>query len=439
MLKRDEYITFINEFKTVSPTITDEQRKGLLRRAVQLHGISINDAENILQSSGLVIGEKIDYFEVLGFSIENFQNRSELDITSNVDVAHRQLYNASLKSGGRPRPDGRTEEQWRTLLNQARDTLKNMEKRQSHIEMLQTGVLPSIEIPSEEEDTPIEIPSEEGNTTPESITLEIVEHDGMMLIPAGEFQMGSDDIEAYSDEKPVHNVYIDAYYIDKYPVTNAQYKLFLNASPQWQIPNLFNSLKMGKYRDNDYLKNWFRNNYPHGKDEHPVTWVSWYAAMAYAQWIGKRLPTEAEWEKASRGGLTGLKYPWGNTTDITKANFDISVGETTPVGQYPANKYGLYDVVGNVFEWCLDAWNSKFYNSSDSHNPISDESIESIIDKPTKSKGERVLRGGSWHSPANDVRIANRDYLVPRKTKSTIGFRCIKEIHSHTVDNQIQQ
>lgn len=397
MRERQEFISFINRLKTLSPTITEEQYKGLLQQAVQQSGLAADEADELLKTSGLIVGEGVDYFDVLGLPIEELENSSEVIITESVEAAHKKLYSASLRAGGRPRSDGSTEEQWRTLLNQARDTLTDPEKR-----LLYLSTLLSEEIPIVDESNPSGI-------------------DEMVFIPEGEFQ----------------SVYVDGFYIDKYPVTNTQYKLFLNASPQWQIPNLFNSLKMGNYRDNDYLKNWFRNNYPHGKDEHPVTWVSWYAAMAYAQWIGKRLPTETEWEKAARGGLTGLKYPWGNSTDITKANFDISVGETTPVGQYPANKYGLYDVVGNVFEWCLDAWNSKFYNSSDSHNPISDESIESIIDKPTKSKGERVLRGGSWHSPANDVRIANRDYLVPRKTKSTIGFRCVKEISSQTGDNRV--
>jgi len=122
---------------------------------------------------------------------------------------------------------------------------------------------------------------------------------GMVLIPAGEFQMGSGE---NTDEKPIHTVYIDAFYMDKHEVTNAEYKKFLNANPRWgknRIPSA--------YHDGDYLKRWNGNNYPIGKGEHPVTYVSWYAAMAYAKWADKRLPTEAEWEKTARGGLIGQK------------------------------------------------------------------------------------------------------------------------------------
>lgn len=141
MSKRDDYIAFINEFKTISPTITEGQRKGLLRRAVQQHDISVDDADGILKASGIIIGEKIDYFDVLGFSIETLQNQTETDIASQVDDAHNILYNESLNAGARVRPDGSTEEQWRALLNQARDILKDSQKRQAHISMLQTDVL----------------------------------------------------------------------------------------------------------------------------------------------------------------------------------------------------------------------------------------------------------------------------------------------------------
>ena len=155
----------------------------------------------------------------------------------------------------------------------------------------------------------------------------------MVLIPAGEFQMGSND---NTDEKPVHTVYINAFYIDTYEVTNAQYKAFVDANPQWQkhqIPS--------QYHNGDYLKHWTMNNYPKGKADHPVTYVSWYAAVAYAQSVDKRLPTEAEWEKAARGGKLGLKYPWGNAISAAQANYGNHVGDTTVVGSYPANGYGF--------------------------------------------------------------------------------------------------
>ena len=128
--------------------------------------------------------------------------------------------------------------------------------------------------------------------------------DQMIRIPAGEFQMGSNDSETRTWEKPVHTVYTDEFYMDIYPVTNAQYKAFVDANPEWQKDRISDG-----HHCEDYLKHWTGNNYPQGKDDHPVTYVSWYAAMVYARWVGKRLPTEAEWEKAARGGLT--KIPVG--------------------------------------------------------------------------------------------------------------------------------
>ena len=133
MSKRDEYISFINELKSISPTISDEQRKGLLRRAVQQYNISVDEAVEILEASGLVIGEEINYFEVLGLSIAEFEKLSEKEIAYRVETAHKKLYGDSLKAGGRPRADGKSEAEWRTVLNQARDVLTNPHRRQEHI------------------------------------------------------------------------------------------------------------------------------------------------------------------------------------------------------------------------------------------------------------------------------------------------------------------
>ena len=127
--------------------------------------------------------------------------------------------------------------------------------------------------------------------------------EGMVLIPAGEFQMGS---VASENEEPVHTVYIDAFYIDKYEVTNAQYKQFVNANPQWQKDRIDKSLHKGWY-----LALWNGNEYPRGEANYPVVYVSWYAAMAYAQWVGKRLPTEAEWGESSAGWLVRAKVSMG--------------------------------------------------------------------------------------------------------------------------------
>ncbi len=129
MASRDEFIAIVDALKIASPTITDEQRKGFLRLGVQQHGLTVDEATYILNAAGLTIGERIDYFEVLGFSIDEIQRLDELAIVNRVEIAHKKLYAASLRAGGRPRADGRSEEQWRTLLNQARDVLVDAEKR----------------------------------------------------------------------------------------------------------------------------------------------------------------------------------------------------------------------------------------------------------------------------------------------------------------------
>ena len=243
----------------------------------------------------------------------------------------------------------------------------------------------------------------------------------MVLIPAGDFHMGS---EAKDDEKPMHPVYVDAFYMDKYEVTNAQFKAFVNANPQWQKDKIDERFARG-----GYLSHWNGNNYPHGKSNHPVTHVSWYAAMAYAQWAGKRLPTEAEWEKAARGGLVGKKYPWGNAIDISQANHKRYIGNTTPVGTYAPNGYGLYDMAGNAWEWCLDAYDGHFYARSPRRNPLAGEmTLREVMTNYQNVKTLRVLRGGSWFSTAQNLRVANRDGDAPTGAYSHGGFRCAKDV-----------
>ena len=242
----------------------------------------------------------------------------------------------------------------------------------------------------------------------------------MVLIPAGEFLMGSDDDEAYDDEKPVHPVYVDAFYMDKYLVTNAQYKVFVDANPQWR-----KDLIPEAYHDGFYLDHWNGGSYPDGKGNHPVTEVSWYATMAYARWAGKRLPTEAEWAKAARGGLVGMKYPWGNTIDASMANYDWNVDDTTPVGHYAPNRYGLYDMSGNVWEWCFDAYDETFYANSPHRNPVAGGQVG---DGFTSVKSKRVLRGGSLRDSARALRVAIRYGPWPMSTFGSIGFRCARAV-----------
>lgn len=242
---------------------------------------------------------------------------------------------------------------------------------------------------------------------------------GMVFIDVGEFQMGSN---TNANEKPVHTVYVDAFYIDKYEVTNEEYKMFLLANPQWQKGNIER-----RFHDGNYLKDWTRNSFPAGKDDHPVVNVSWYAAMAYATWADKRLPTEAEWEKAARGGLVGKKLPWGDTIDATKANYNRNVGNTTPVGRYGANAYGLYDMAGNVWEWCLDKGDANFYARLPRSNPFSGGSIANTVNNFTNVLGNRVYRGGNYLNREGDVRVADRAWDAASLTAVGGGFRCVRE------------
>ncbi len=248
---------------------------------------------------------------------------------------------------------------------------------------------------------------------------------GMVLIPAGEFDMGSNDAEARNDEQPVRRVYVDAFYMDETEVTNTQFKEFVLENPQWEKGRVNR-----KFADGNYLLYWKGNNYPDGKGNHPVVWVSWYAAMAYAEWADKRLPTEAEWEYAARGGLKGKKYPNGNTLTARDANFS---GNTTPVSKYPENGYKLYDMAGNVWEWCLDEYDAEFYftfpRNGVARNPLSGaNSVEWLMNNWTNVEGVRVRRGGSWHDGANNARVARRASSVSASTNAHIGFRCARTV-----------
>ena len=248
----------------------------------------------------------------------------------------------------------------------------------------------------------------------------------MVLIPAGEFQMGSND--GWNNEKPVHTVYVDEFYMHIHEVTNAEYKAFVDANPSWQRGGHLAQ----QYANRDYLKHWNGNTYPQGRADHPVVWVSWYSAMAYAQWAGKRLPTEGEWEKAARGGLVAKKYPWGNQSlDATRANYGKkwtgkTIG-TTRVQSYAPNRYGLYDMAGNVYEWCLDAWVP--YTSFASQNPVAGATdIRQVTSNFIyhSPETERVTRGGAWTSQPKGVRAANRGKGPAINTHWGTGFRCVK-------------
>ena len=213
--------------------------------------------------------------------------------------------------------------------------------------------------------------------------------------------------------------------MDEHEVANFEYQQFVRANPSWQKDKIDE-----RFHNGNYLKDWQGNAYPSGKTRHPVVHVSWYAAMAYAQWIGKRLPTEAEWEYAARGGLAGKGIPGAmNLMRIRRTSASgVMAGRTggTAKGrQYPPNGYGLYDMAGNVWEWCLDEYNKDFYSTSPRENPFSDANgLDWVVNNFTDVKSDRVLRGGSWFE--GYMRVAYRSWKDPAKTYFDTGFRCVK-------------
>lgn len=221
----------------------------------------------------------------------------------------------------------------------------------------------------------------------------------MVLIPAGEFRMGSND--GRDDEKPEHTVYLDRFYIDKYEVTNALYRKFIAATGH-KAPYYWN--------DSNF-------NAP----DQPVVGVTWDDAKLYCHWAGKQLPTEAQWEKAARGGLVGRTYPRGDSITHNDANYSGTDGRdrwehTAPVGSFAPNGYGLYDMAGNIREWCADWYGGDYYANSPGRNPTGPSS---------GSMGpNRILRGGDWDGFPFGLRIVFRTFDQSRFGYNTYGFRC---------------
>ena len=247
-------------------------------------------------------------------------------------------------------------------------------------------------------DTPIPPTSIPPSPTPES-SLVTAPPGEMITIPAGPFLMGND--EGDEDERPAHTVELPEYQIDKYEVTNAQFALFI--------------VETGYVTDAELAgegKTW-RSYYEPGKENHPVVKVSWNDALAYCLWAGKRLPTEAEWEKAARG-TDGRIYPWGNEYDPNRLNGkDGGRRTTTPVGSFPegASPYGVMDMAGNVWEW-TDDWYQAYPG-----NPIP---------SPYYGQKFKVLRGGGWFDEADLVRTTNRSASIVTAANDDIGFRCAR-------------
>jgi formylglycine-generating enzyme required for sulfatase activity len=226
----------------------------------------------------------------------------------------------------------------------------------------------------------------------------------MLYIPAGEFTMGSEpeDPCAHLDEQPKHKVYLDPYWIDQTEVTNGQYQLCVKAGSCPEPPVC--GVGESTYQDAT-------------KSLHPVTCLIWDEATLYCEWIGGRLPTEAQWEKAARG-TEEYKYPWGTNFESSKCNSQEgsldgpqAVGSFSPEGDSP---FGLQDMAGNVWEWTRDWYDIEYYGRAPSENPGGPAAGE-----------RRSLRGGSWYANDCSVRTSYRYYDVPQGRSPGVGFRCV--------------
>ncbi|MDB5257736.1 MAG: formylglycine-rating enzyme family protein [Chitinophagaceae bacterium] len=309
-------------------------------------------------------------------------------------------------------------------------------------------------------------------------------HAGMVWIAGGSFDMGADNKQASEDEYPKHKVTVNGYWIDATEVTNAQFEEFVKATgyvttaekkPDWEIlktqvepgtpkpdesllvpASLVFSAPIQTVSLEDYSSWWSWKEganwkHPHGpgsgikgKENYPVVHISWYDAQAYCKWANKRLPTEAEWEFAARGGLKNNIYPWGDeAVNKSKANYwqgtfpNKNTEEdrfyfTAPVKSFPANGYGLFDMSGNVWEWCSDYYDNSYYTTLLNEHPkgvANPTGPEKSFDPQEPYAQKRVMRGGSFL--CNDSYCSG--YRAARRMKSTedsgmehVGFRCVK-------------
>jgi iron(II)-dependent oxidoreductase len=220
----------------------------------------------------------------------------------------------------------------------------------------------------------------------------------MVFIPAGEFIMGSTGTDD-PDESPQRKVFVGAFSIDRYEVTNAEYRKFVKATGRF-TPDFLDDPDLGM-------------------DDHPVVGVSYEDAAAYAKWVGKRLPTEAEWEKAARG-TKGRIYPWGSKNNLTRANHNTEKDGytyTAPVNKLDEGNspYGVMNMAGNVWEWCADFYKENYYSSGAKKNP-----------KGPQKGTHRVIRGGSWDSGFASLRASNRSAATSQTRRYDLGFRCVK-------------
>ncbi len=236
-------------------------------------------------------------------------------------------------------------------------------------------------------------------------------------MPEGAFTMGTNESsvdallarfsskrrELFASELPAHRATVGAFFIDRTEVTNAAFKTFVDAHPEWSRERL-----AGDRHNGEYLKTWAGGSYPAGEANVPVTFITWHAASAFCQSAGKRLPTEAEWEFAAGRGHAA-EFPWGDDApDASKANWSgANIGKPSPAGTFPA-AHGLHDMAGNVWEFVADPWK------------------DSYLDAAKLSPGRRVIRGGSFGGSPVNLRVRYRDSHPELGAGPHVGFRCAR-------------
>ncbi len=302
--------------------------------------------------------------------------------------------------------------------------------------------------------------------------------EGMVLIHGGQYQMGADDDQARPDESPRHDVTVSDFWMDATEVTNAAFKKFVDATgyittaekdfmlkqtdgttikehagslvfaPKLDFNNT--SPTPGDWWQFTPGANWKHPQGPNssieGKDSFPVTHISWYDAQAYCQWAGKRLPTEAEWEYAARGGLADARYPWGNeAVDEGKSKSNTWDGEfpnhntkkdgfirTAPVRSFTPNAFGLFDMAGNVWEWCSDWYQPYYYRFCVNNSILVDpKGPANSFDPDEQDVQKKVVRGGSFlcnDSYCSGFRVSARMKTSPETSLEHTGFRCVRDV-----------
>ncbi|MCG8586201.1 MAG: formylglycine-generating enzyme family protein, partial [Pirellulales bacterium] len=260
---------------------------------------------------------------------------------------------------------------------------------------------------------------------------------GMAYVAAGRFLQGS-DLSPNRDARPAHIVQLDAFWIDAHEVTNEQFATFVDATgykttaEELGYSYVFDptSAAWNKVNGADWRHPAGPTDSLSTKQHFPVVHVSWFDATAYARWSGKELPTEAQWERAARGSLHDMPYPWGNHEldggrrlanywrSGVAPNDVVGSPRAVPVAQFAPNGLGLYDVAGNVWEWCGDWYAADAYQRGDAQNPTGPD-----------SGNKRIARGGSWvgsdHGPA-EIMVHHRGHFPPAFSANHLGFRCVR-------------